>query len=88
MWNRQHFIKDPTSGKRVARPNPFSAWVIEPVPALRIIDPALWSAAQQRLAAMRRAVTDEHYDALDDDGARPGPRNNRGARLVAARRAP
>jgi site-specific DNA recombinase len=26
VWNRQHFIKDPTSGKRVARPNPFSAW--------------------------------------------------------------
>ncbi len=58
VWNRQHFIKDPMSSKRVARPNPRNAWVICPVPALRIIDPILWDAVQQRLAANRRAVTD------------------------------
>ena len=56
VWNRQHFIKDPTSGKRVARPNPSGAWIIEPVPALRIIEPNLWSAVQQRLEVSRRAM--------------------------------
>ena len=46
VWNRQHFVRDPTSGKRIARPNPRTAWIIEPVPALRIVDPELWSAVQ------------------------------------------
>jgi site-specific DNA recombinase len=49
VWNRQHFIKDPTSGKCAARPNPQAAWIIEPVPALRIVEPVLWSAVQHRL---------------------------------------
>jgi hypothetical protein len=34
VWNRQRFLKDPDSGKRVARPNPESAWIIKDVPAL------------------------------------------------------
>ena len=62
VWNRQHFIKDPTSGKRVARPNPPSAWIIEPVPALRIIEPNLWGTVQQRLEVSRRAVVDEKQE--------------------------
>ena len=38
VWNRQHFIKDPNTGRRVSRPNPKEAWVITPVPTLRIIE--------------------------------------------------
>lgn len=41
IWNRQHFIKDPQTGKRQARMNPESDWIIEDVPALRIIDEEL-----------------------------------------------
>lgn len=67
VWNRQHFIKDPASGKRVARPNPPTAWIIEPVPALRIIEPNLWTAAQQRLKAARQIVTDERQDERGAD---------------------
>jgi site-specific DNA recombinase len=58
---------------------------MEPVPALRIIEPTLWDAAQQRLEAARRVVTDERHDVpADDEGAGTG--STRGARLVAARR--
>ena len=32
VWNRQRFIKDPSTGKRQARPNPEKEWVIEGVP--------------------------------------------------------
>ena len=85
VWNRQHFIKDPASGKRVARPNPPTAWIIEPVPALRIIEPNLWTAAQQRLKAARQIVTDERPDVRGADIAGT-PGSSLGSRLVATRR--
>jgi site-specific DNA recombinase len=85
VWNRQHFIKDPTSGKRVARPNSRSDWIIEPVPALTIVEPVLWDAAQQRLEAGRSIVTDRRDRVQSEDDV-SRPRSTRGARLVAARR--
>jgi len=47
-WNRCSYIKDPRTGKRVARPNPQNLWEIVEVPALRIIDDDLWNAAKLR----------------------------------------
>ncbi len=47
-WNRCSYIKDPKTGKRVARPNPRELWEIVEVPALRIIDDGLWDATKQR----------------------------------------
>jgi DNA invertase Pin-like site-specific DNA recombinase len=52
VWNRQHFIKDPASGKRVARPNPPDEWVVIDVPALRIIEQELWAAVKHRQAEL------------------------------------
>lgn len=46
VWNRQRFLKDPDSGKRQARPNPESEWIVQDVPELRIVDDDLWTAAQ------------------------------------------
>ncbi len=48
-YNRQSFVRDPVSRKRVARPNPRDQWVTHEVPALRIIDEQSWAAAQRRL---------------------------------------
>jgi site-specific DNA recombinase len=48
VWNRQRFIKDPATGKRVTRLNPESEWVHKDVPALRNVDQALWDAAKAR----------------------------------------
>ncbi|RWR04250.1 recombinase family protein [Paenirhodobacter populi] len=48
VWNRQRFIKDPDTGKRQARPNPESDWVIQDAPDLRILDDALWNAVKER----------------------------------------
>jgi hypothetical protein len=44
------YVKDPRSGKRVARPNPRAQWEIVPVPELRIVDDALWAAVKARQA--------------------------------------
>jgi hypothetical protein len=53
VWNRQRYVKDPKTGRRVARLNPKGVWVIQEVPALRIVDDELWQAVQTRLAATR-----------------------------------
>jgi hypothetical protein len=48
VWNRQRFIKDPDTGKRVSRPNPEGEWVVQEVPELRIIDDELWQRVKER----------------------------------------
>ena len=48
VWNRQRFIKDPATGKRVTRLNDESAWVRQDVPELRIVPQDLWEAAKAR----------------------------------------
>ena len=47
-WNRCSYVKDPKTGKRVARPNPQDLWEIVEVPGLRIIDDDLWGAVKLR----------------------------------------
>jgi site-specific DNA recombinase len=46
IYNRQKFLKDPETGKRVARPNPEREWITKEVPRLRIIEDALWDRVQ------------------------------------------
>jgi site-specific DNA recombinase len=45
-YNRQRFVKDPETGRRMARPNPEHQWVVKEVPALRIIEDELWERVQ------------------------------------------
>ena len=54
VWNRQRFLKDPDTGKRVARVNPPSEWITKDVPELRIIDDELWQAVQTRYERVQR----------------------------------
>src|SRR5713226_3664541 len=61
VWNRQRFLKDPDTGKRVARPNPPSEWITKDVPELRIVDDEAWKAVRDRYASVQRkwATADE-----------------------------
>jgi DNA invertase Pin-like site-specific DNA recombinase len=52
VWNRQRFIKDPETGKRVSRLNPEAEWIIQEVPELRIVDHDLWDRVKQRQRAL------------------------------------
>lgn len=54
VWNRQRFLKDPSTGKRVSRPNPESDWIRTEVPELRIVDDALWQSVKDRQAELAR----------------------------------
>ena len=65
VWNRQRYIKDPNTRKRVARPNPERAWIIQSVPELRIVDDALWQEVKRLQGQSRRVV------ACDSSGVRP-----------------
>ena len=47
-WNRCSYVKDPRTGKRVARVNPRGDWEIVAVPDLRIVDDDLWAEVKAR----------------------------------------
>ena len=55
-WNRCSYVKDPRTGRRVARPNPPETWEVQAVPNLRIVDDALWDAAKARQEAVRTTL--------------------------------
>ena len=44
IWNRQKFLKDPVTRKRIARLNPESEWIRADLPHLKIIDQETWDA--------------------------------------------
>jgi len=48
VWNRQRYIKNPETGKRVSRINPPEEWIVTEVPELRIVDDDLWQAVKRR----------------------------------------
>jgi DNA invertase Pin-like site-specific DNA recombinase len=48
VWNRQRFLKDPASGRRISRLNPKEQWLVTEVPELRIVSDELWAAAKHR----------------------------------------
>lgn len=47
VYNRQRFVKDPATGKRVSRANPEGEWQRQDVPELRIVDEELWTRVQR-----------------------------------------
>ena len=59
IWNRQRYVKNPDTGRRVSKPNASSAWVITTVPELRIIPDELWDAAKARQAQTRYLLRTE-----------------------------
>ncbi|MBX2834843.1 MAG: recombinase family protein [Micavibrio sp.] len=65
IWNRQHFIKDPATGKRVTRMNPESEWVIAEVPELRIVPQDLWDKAKARQKTLDRKAKDVGANTSD-----------------------
>jgi site-specific DNA recombinase len=56
VWNRQRFVKDPDTGKRVARMNPRAEWIAKEVPQLRIVSDGVWAAVKERQERTRYAV--------------------------------
>jgi hypothetical protein len=53
LWNKQTYVRDPSTGRRLARVRKDSEHVTAQVPELRIIDQDLWNAVQDRLLKVR-----------------------------------
>jgi hypothetical protein len=65
-WNRCSYVKDPKSGKRVARPNSKDLWEVVDVPTLRIVDDGLWDAVRLRQRELSFEIRrDEGGNALN-----------------------
>jgi site-specific DNA recombinase len=71
VWNRQQFVKDPRTGKRQARPNPESTWIIEQVPHLRIVDDDLWLSVKERQQDSRSRVVTKDKGIRSERARRP-----------------
>jgi site-specific DNA recombinase len=48
VWNKVTMVKDPSTGKRLSRPNPAAKHRRAPAPHFRIVDDKTWAAAQAR----------------------------------------
>ncbi|MCA1531441.1 recombinase family protein [Bradyrhizobium sp. NBAIM03] len=57
VWNKVRMVKDPTTGKRLSRPNPKEQYKIVEVPHLRIIDDDTFKTAQLIKIERRRDAT-------------------------------
>ena len=53
VWNRLTYLKDPQSGRRRSRHNSPEKWIVQEVPALRIVDDELWNAVKARQGSIR-----------------------------------
>jgi site-specific DNA recombinase len=56
-WNRCSYVKDPRTGRRVARVNAVEKRESVTVPELRIVEDELWSAVKARQQAVRHAAS-------------------------------
>ena len=66
VWNRCSYVKDPSTGRRLARPNLPNQWERKRVPELRIVDEELWEAAKRRQQAVAFEMgRDEQGNALN-----------------------
>jgi site-specific DNA recombinase len=60
VWNRQRFVKDPATGRRVSRLNPEAEWHRSDAPELRIVDSGTFAAVQQRRTALGQVQSAHH----------------------------
>ena len=56
-WDRCSYVKNPQTGRRVARVNPIAQREVTAVPELRIIDQALWDRVKARQDVVRITMT-------------------------------
>ena len=64
-WNRCSYVKDPRTGKRVARPNPIEKWETQAVPELQIVDEETWGRAKERQEQIRKALKQQRGDSTN-----------------------
>jgi site-specific DNA recombinase len=54
VWNRLRYVKDPTTGRRISRPNPPDRLIVQEVPELRLVPQDDWNAVKDRQRSLKR----------------------------------
>jgi DNA invertase Pin-like site-specific DNA recombinase len=78
VWNKLHYVKDPSTGKRISRLNPESEWIVTEVPALRIVEDKLWQAVKmkqkdiaEKYVKVTAAIREHHSNKRINNARRP-----------------
>jgi site-specific DNA recombinase len=71
IWNRQRFVKDPATGKRVTRYNPADRLISQDAPELRIVSEMLWQQVKHRQQLTRLAIQEDGGDIRSERARRP-----------------
>ncbi len=71
VWGRQRYVKDPATGRRVARLNPAGSEIATSVPHLRIVDDDLWAAVKVRQRQVSQPTSDPYLTVPLNDTHRP-----------------
>lgn len=71
VWGRQRFVKDPATGRRVARLNPAGSEIVVEVPQMRIVDDMLWQVVKARQGEVSRPTSDPHVTNPLNETQRP-----------------
>ena len=71
QWNKCSYVKDPRTGKRIARPNPPDKWERQQIEPLRIIEDALWESAKARQHTVSSKLADSQRGNRLNDAHRP-----------------
>ena len=71
IWNRQRFVKDPSTGRRQARMNPENEWIVTDVLHLRIIDDGLWTKVKERQQITRQRIVKSPTNIRSEQARRP-----------------
>jgi site-specific DNA recombinase len=65
-WNRCSYVRNPKTGRRVARPNLPEEWEVMDAPELRIVDDELWGRVKRQQDLVRTEMArDENGQALN-----------------------
>lgn len=64
VWGRLTWMKDPQTGRRLARPGDAASVQTVDVAHLRIVDDALWEAVQDRLERLSHVVPNKRLRAV------------------------
>jgi site-specific DNA recombinase len=71
VWNRQKFIKDPLTGKRVTRYNDANHLIVQDASELRIVSETVWQRVKQRQQLTRIAVLKDEGNVRSERARRP-----------------
>jgi site-specific DNA recombinase len=78
VWNRLHYVKDPSTGKHVSRLNPESERIVTAIPELRIIDDKLWQSVKakqseiaEKFVNVTAAIREHHSNKGFNSARRP-----------------